>query len=128
MRDRWPVFIALTVSSLAVLATGTAAGLALSAGTQPIALALGAGGLTAASAGLLAVVRWMRDAGETYPDYRYRRAVAAGPAAFATVMTANDAPRRPAPRPTLARRPDSLGDNVIVFDPLRARRRKFRAL
>lgn len=37
MRDRWPVFFATTVSSLAVLA----------------------------------ISRWMFDAGETYPDYRY---------------------------------------------------------
>ncbi|HVA35883.1 MAG TPA: hypothetical protein VNG52_06565 [Stellaceae bacterium] len=128
MRDRWSVFIALTVSSLAVLATGVTAGVALSVGTQPAALGLGAFGIVAASAGLLAIIRWMLDAEETYPDYRYRRAVAAGPASFAAVMTGNEAPRpqplhqaRPAP-------PENLGDNVIAFDPARARRRKGRAL
>src|SRR5487761_384549 len=68
MRDRWPVFFAMTVSSLAVLATAITAGLALSQGTQPAAFGLGLAGMLAASLGMLAIIRWTLDAGETYPD------------------------------------------------------------
>ncbi|HEV2264905.1 MAG TPA: hypothetical protein VGR79_10280 [Stellaceae bacterium] len=116
MRDRWPVFFAMTVSSLAVLATAVTAGLALSQGTQPAAFGLGIAGMLAASLGMLAIIRWTLDASETYPDYRYRRAVAAGPSGFARAMDAGELPRQPV-------RPESLGDNVVVFDPTRARRK-----
>jgi len=118
MRDRWPIYFALTASSLAVLATGVAAGLALSLGTQPTAFGLGIAGMLAASLGLLAIIRWMFDADETYPDYRYRRAVAAGPSVFATAVHDNDRLHMQMPR-----QPQSLGDNVVVFDPTRARRK-----
>jgi len=118
MRDRRPIYFALTVSSLAVLATGVAAGLALSLGTQPAAFGLGIAGMLAASLGLLAIIRWMLDAEETYPDYRYRRAVAAGPTAFATALDANDRPPV-----QIQHRAQSLGDNIVVFDPTRARRK-----
>lgn len=128
MRDRWPVFIALTVSSLAVLATSVMAGLAFSLGTQPAALGLGVFGIVAAAAGLLATVRWMLDADQTYPDYRYRRAVAAGPAAFAAVLHAGESSPTERPRSAAPVRPEKLGDNVVVFDPTRVRRRKLRAL
>jgi hypothetical protein len=127
MRDRWPMFIALTVSSLAVLATGVTAGLALSIGTQPTTLGLGVFGIVAASAGLLAIIRWMLDAEETYPDYRYRRAVTAGPASFAAVMTGDDPPRPLRLRRARPVQPEKRGDNIIVFDPARARRRTHRA-
>ena len=128
MRNRWPIFIALTVSSLSVLATGVTAGLAFSFGTQPAALVLGVFGTVAAWIGLLAIVRWMLAADEAYPDYRYCRAVAAGSAAFAASLRAHD----PMP-PVLAgrsspARSESLGDNVIVFDPAYARRKQHRAL
>ena len=122
MRDRWPLFVALAVSSLAVLATGVTAGLAFAMGTEPAAVTLGGVGVVAASAGLLAVIRWMLDAEETYPDYRYRRAVAAGPAPFATAIAGSATP--------VARLPllwsGILDDNVVVFDPNRARRKKQR--
>lgn len=124
MRDRWPIFIALTVSSLAVLATGVTAGWAFTMGTQPAALTLGAVGIVAASAGLLAIIRWTLDAEETYPDYRYRRAVTAGPPAFAAAMGSRVARSSPAIqlRPL---QPEGLGDNVVIFDL--ARRKKPRA-
>ncbi|MGH6968018.1 MAG: hypothetical protein ACREEL_10240 [Stellaceae bacterium] len=128
MRDRWPVFIALTVSSLAVLATGVTAGLAFSLGTQPVALGLGVFGIVAAATSLLATVRWLLDADQTYPDYRYCRAVAAGPAAFAAVLHAGETSRPELPRSAAPARPENLGANVVVFDPTRARRRKLRAL
>lgn len=123
MRDRWPVFFAMTVSSLAVLATAVTAGLALSQGTQPAAFGLGIAGMLAASLGMLAIIRWMLDAGETYPDYRYRRAVAAGPSGFATALYAGERPRSESSRRFQSTRPESLGDNVVVFDPTRARRK-----
>lgn len=128
MRDRWPVFFALTVSSLAVLATGVTAGLTLSLGTQPAAFGLGVVGMLAASLGLLAIIRWMLDADETYPDYRYRRAIAAGPSSFAAVMHADDRRKTEMPRPPQPVRPESFGGNVVVFDPTRARRKKQRVL
>ena len=93
MRDRWSVFLAMTVSSVAVLATAATAGLALSQSKEPAALALGLAGMLAASFGMLAIIRWVLDAGETYPDYRYRRAVAAGPAGFARVLDASEGPQ-----------------------------------
>lgn len=123
MRDRWPVFFAMTVSSLAVLATAITAGLALSQGTQPAAFGLGLAGMLAASLGMLAIIRWTLDAGETYPDYRRRRAVAAGPSGFAAAMYADERPQSESPRPRQPVRPESLGDNVVVFDPTRARRK-----
>lgn len=124
MRDRWPMFIALTVSTMAVLATGITAGLAFTMGTQPAALSLGAIGVVAASAGLLAIIRWMLDAEETYPDYRYRRAVAAGPASFVAAVAAGDAPQPATVSRRRRLRPESLGDNVVIFDPARARRKR----
>lgn len=128
MRDRWPIYFALTVSSLAVLATGVAAGLALSLGTQPAAFGLGIAGMLAASLGLLAIIRWMLDADEVYPDYRYRSAVAAGPSAFAIAPHANDRRQLQIPRRPQPVRPQSFGDNVVVFDPTRARQKNQRAL
>ena len=128
MRDRWPVFFAMTVSSLAVLATAVTAGLALSQGTAPAAFGLGVGGMLAASLGMFAIIRWTLDAGETYPDYRYRRAVAAGPAGFAHALDADERSQPPSARPRPSIRPESLGDNVVVFDPTRARRKNRRAL
>ena len=98
MRDRWPVFFAMTVSSLAVLATVVTAGLALSQGAEPAAFGLGLAGMLAASLGMLAIIRWMLDAGE----------------------------RRAPAHPSI--RPESFDDNVVVFDPTRARRKNRRAL
>ena len=128
MRDRWPVFFAMTVSSLAVLATAVTAGLALSQGTEPAAFGLGLAGMLAASLGMLAIIRWMLDAGETYPDYRYRRAVAAGPAGFASALDAGERLQPQSPPPRQSTRPESRGDNVVVFDPTRARRKNRSAL
>ena len=128
MGDRWPVFFAMTVSSLAVLTTAIAAGLALLQGTQPAAFGLGIVGMLAASLGMLAIIRWTLDANETYPDYRYRRAVAAGPSGFATAMYAGERPQSESLRPRQPVRPETLGDNVVVFDPTRARRRNRGAL
>jgi hypothetical protein len=126
MRDRWPMFVALTVSSVAVLATGVTAGLVVVMDMQPAALTLGAIGVIAASLGLLAVIRWLLDAAEIYPDYNYRRPAAASSVSFVGATVANEAPTpTPAWRaPPL--RPDALGDNVIIFDP--ARRKTRRAL
>lgn len=126
MRDRWPIFFAMTVASLAVLATAVTAGLALSQGTAPAAFGLGVGGVLAASLGMFAAIRWMLDAGETYPDYRYRRAAAAGAASFARVLDAGE--RQQPARRHPAIRPESLGDNVVVFDPTRARRKNRHAV
>lgn len=128
MRNRWPIFVALTASSLSVLATGVTAGFAFSFGTQPAALALGLFGTVAASIGLLAIVRWMLAADDAYPDYRYRRAVAAGPAAFAAALQARDTVRPVVARRPLPARPETPGDNVIVFDPARARHKQRQAL
>ncbi|MGH6976129.1 MAG: hypothetical protein ACREEA_03210 [Stellaceae bacterium] len=123
MRDRWPVVFAMTVSSLAVLATAVTAGLALSRGAQLAVFGLGIAGMLAASLGMLAVIRWMLDAGETYPDYHYRRAVAAGPSGFATAPYAGERRQPESRRALQSIRPGSLGDNVVVFDPTRARRK-----
>ncbi|MDE1904569.1 MAG: hypothetical protein KGI46_11980 [Alphaproteobacteria bacterium] len=128
MRDRWPVFFAMTVSSLAVLATAVTAGLALSQGTAPAAFGLGLGGMLAASLGMFAIIRWTLDASETYPDYRYRRAVAAGPAGFAHALDAGERSSPPSAHPRPSIQPESLGDNVVIFDPTRARRKNRRAL
>lgn len=128
MRDRWPVFFAMTVSCLAVLATAIAAGLALLQGTQPAAFGLGIVGMLAASLGMLAIIRWTLDASETYPDYRYRRAVAAGASGFAAAMYAGERSQSESLRPHQPVRPENLGDNVVVFDPTRARRRNRGAL
>ncbi len=84
--------------------------------------------MLAASLGMLAVIRWMLDAGETYPDYRYRRAVAAGPSGFASARYAGHRPQADSPRSRQSIRPESLGDNVVVFDPTRARRKNRGAL
>jgi len=128
MRDRWPVFFAMTVSSLALLATAVTAGLAVSQGTAPATLGLGLAGILAATFGLLAIIRWMLDAGETYPDYRYHRAVAAGPAGFANALGAGQRPQPQSARPRQSIRPEELGDNVVVFDPTRTRRKNRSAL
>lgn len=123
MRDRRPVFFAMTVSSLAVLATAVTAALALSQGTGPAVFGLGLAGMLAASLGMFAIIRWMLDAGETYPDYRNRRAVAAGPSGFATARYVGERPQSTSARLRRSIRPDSLGDNIVVFDPTRVRRR-----
>ncbi len=124
MRDRWPMFIALTVSSLAVVATGITGGLAFTMGTQPAVLTLGATGIVVASAGLLAVVRWMLDAEAIYPDYRYRRALATGLVSLTAATTGDDSPPPPAAGRTQPLRPEGLGDNVVIFDVARARRKR----
>ncbi|MGH7249022.1 MAG: hypothetical protein ACREH9_13045, partial [Pseudomonadota bacterium] len=84
---------------------------------------LGLAGMLAASLGMFAIIRWMLDTGETYPDYRSRRAVAAGPAGFARALDAGERPQPQSARPRPSIRPDRLGDNVVVFDPTRARRK-----
>jgi hypothetical protein len=126
MRDRWPMLIALTVSSLAVIATGITGGLAFTMGTQPAALTLGAIGIVVASAGLLAIIRWMLDAEEIYPDYRYRRAVPTGPTFLTSAITSDDAAPSPTAKRTRLLRPEGLGDNVVIFDLARARRKRHR--
>lgn len=123
IRDRWPVLFAMTVSSLSLLATAVTAGLALSQGTEPAAFGFGLAGMFAASLGMRTIIRWMLDAGETYPDYRYRRAVAEGPLVFAAARYAGERPQPQSMRPRQSIRPESLGDNVVVFDPTRARRK-----
>lgn len=118
MRDRGPVIAALTVSTLAVLATALGAVLAAVYATRPVAFGIGGAGLAAACLGLIAVVQWMRDAEETYPDYRYYRAHSGAggfqPAAPVADADAEPAPEAPAPR----------GDNVIPFDRRRALRQR----
>lgn len=117
MRDRGPVIIAMTVSTIAVLATCVGAFLALAYATRPVAFGIGGAGLAAALLGLFAVVQWMRDAAETYPDYRYHRALSGGLSGLHPPAPASEtAPAGP-------RAKASLGDNVVMFDPLRARRK-----
>lgn len=127
MSDRGPVFLAMTVSAIALLATGIGTFLALSQAAQPVAIGLGGIGLIAAFLGLFAILQWVRQAEDVYPDYRYRRQLERGP-----VLPANEpAPVAP-PRivaAAAARRPlyetvhlRSLGDNIVIFDPLKRRR------
>lgn len=95
----------------------------MSQGTEPAAFGLGLAGMFAASLGMLAIIRWMLDAGETYPNYRYRRDIAEGPSVFATAVYAGERPQPQSPHPRQSVRPESLGDNVAIFDPTRARRK-----
>jgi hypothetical protein len=118
MRDRGPMIAALTVSTIAVLASCIGAVLPVLYAARPVAFGIGGAGLAAACLGLIAVVQWVRDAEETYPDYRYYNAhtgrrgfLEMAPAA----ETANEAP--PAA-------PAGLGDKVIPFDRLRAQRKR----
>lgn len=117
MRDRGPVIAALTVSTLAVLATGLGAVLAVVYATRPVAFGIGGAGLAAACLGLIAVVQWMRDAEETYPDYRYYRAHSAP--GFRAAAPVAEIVNQPAPTTPAAR-----GDNVIPFDRRRALRKR----
>jgi len=50
------------------------ASLALSQGIEPAAFTPDIAGMFAASLGMLAIILWMLDAREIYPDHRYRRA------------------------------------------------------
>lgn len=117
MRDRFPVIAALTVSTLAVLATGLGAVLAVIYATRPVAFGIGGAGLAAACLGLIAVVQWMRDAEETYPDYRYYRAHPAR--GFRAAPPVAEIANQPVPEAPVPR-----GDNVIPFDRRRALRKR----
>ena len=145
MNDRWPATLAMTVCSMAVLSAGVAAFMALAFASQPVALSFGGLGLIAAFLGLFAIIQWVRQAEETYPDYRYYRAVQAkGRLAGRVPEAANrDGPapeqaieepplrgvvydRDPAADPPEA--PRISGGNVVIFDPARARRNRIRPL
>lgn len=137
MHDRWPATLAMTVCSIAVLSAGVASFVALSFASGPAALGLGGAGLIAAFLGLFAVIQWVRQAEETDPEYRHYRAVrikarradralaaanepepvaaaAAGPPGRVVPLRAEAAPR--------------YGGNVVVFDPVKARRNRLRPL
>ncbi len=145
MHDRWPATLAMTVCSIAVISAGVATFMALSYAARPVALGLGGAGLIAAFLGLFAIVQWVRQAEETDPDYRYYRAVRIkARRADRALEAANESrPARPAPR--LENRPKSrpenrvvplreaaasprYGGNVVLFDPMKARRNRIRPL
>ena len=139
MHDRWPATLAMTVCSIAVLSTGVASFVALSFAARPAALGLGGAGLIAAFLGLFAVVQWVRQAEETDPDYRYYRAVRIkARRADRALAAANERRARPTPsaaRPRAASVPlreaaaaPTYGGNVVVFDPVKARRNRIRPL
>jgi hypothetical protein len=151
MNDRWPATLAMTVCSLALLSAGVAAFMALAFASQPVALSFGGLGLVAAFMGLFAIIQWVRQAEETYPDYRYYRALQAkGRLADRVLEAANqDGPERaPEQAPEKAieapplrgvvnyhtqaaeafEAPRISGGNVVMFDPARARRNRIRPL
>ena len=138
MHDRWPATLAMTVCSIAVLSTGVASFVALSFAARPVALGLGGAGLIAAFLGLFAVIQWVRQAEETDPDYRYYRAVQIkARRADRALAAANESKpvSPPAPRPPGRVIPlrgadaaPSYGGNVVVFDPVKARRNRIRPL
>ncbi|MGA2087995.1 MAG: hypothetical protein ABSG66_03655 [Stellaceae bacterium] len=141
MHDRWPATLAMTVCSIAVLSTGVASFVALSLAARPAALGLGGLGLIAAFLGLFAVIQWVRQAEETDPDYRYYRAVRikARRADHALAAANEREPAaaqaaRPAARPegrVVPLRADAAaryGGNVVLFDPVKARRNRIRPL
>lgn len=141
MNQRWPIVLAILVSTITVLATGVAAFLALSDGAQPAALGLGGLGLIAAFLGLLAIIQWVRLADEAYPDYRSQPTAPRRDPFFAemALATANERcverktmasahvvkPAMPPARPSLrVVRAPFWGDNVVLFDRRRPRNRR----
>ncbi len=137
MHDRWPATLAMTVCSIAVLSAGVAAFAALSFAAKPAALGLGGLGLIAAFLGLFAVIQWVRQAEETDPDYRHYRAVQIRARRADRVLAAANerAPAsppvsRPSGRvvPLRASAAPSYGGNVVLFDPVKARRNRIRPL
>ena len=147
MNDRWPATLAMTVCSMAVLSAGVAAFMALAFASQPVALSFGGLGLIAAFLGLFAIIQWVRQAEETYPDYRYYRALQAkGRLADRVPEAANQDVPQPAPEQAIEApplrgvvncytqaaesfaAPGISGDNVVIFDPTRARRHRIRPL
>jgi len=129
MSDRVPVFLAMMVSAIALLASGAGTFLALSQAAQPLAFGLGGIGLLAACLGLFAIVQWVRQAEEVYPDYRYHLQLERGPR---RKLPANE-PVALAPPPVVATaavrapvyetiRLRALGNNIVIFDPLKRRR------
>jgi len=138
MHDRWPATLAMTVCSIAVLSTGVASFVALSFAARPAALGLGGAGLIAAFLGLFAVTQWVRQAEETDPEYRHYRAVQirarradhALEAANESEPVAAAPAARPPGRvvPLRAAAAPNYGGNVVVFDPVKARRNRIRPL
>ena len=142
MHDRWPATLAMTVCSIAVLSSGVASFVALSLTARPAALGLGGLGLIAAFLGLFAVIQWVRQSEETDPDYRYYRAVRIkARRADRTLAAANEREpaaaaqaAQPAARPegrVVPLRADAAvryGGNVVLFDPVKARRNRIRPL
>jgi hypothetical protein len=143
MNQRWPVVLAILVSTVTVLASGVAAFLALSYAAEPVALGLGGLGLIAAFLGLFAVIQWVRQAESAYPDYPQQRAprradpffadmalaaanergaerVALSSAALAPALKPAAMPPR---SPLRVVKPPFWGDNVVLFDRRRPRRR-----